>query len=90
MTARTEPSVGLFNGMFTSKQSAKSHESIMTEALQGFTQAAANLDAAHATINEQIVADQEAIAALATKIGEANESLSRLARVRGRISDLIA
>jgi len=90
MTARTEPSVGLFNGMFTTKQSVKSHEVVLADALQAFSEATTKLDAAHTIINEQIVADQEAIAVLATKIGEANESLSRLARVRSRISDLIA
>lgn len=90
MSARTEPSVGLFEGIFGTKQSVKSHEVVMAEALQAFTNAHAGLIEASSTIEAQI-AEHEALAAEHTaKAAEAGESLSRLARVRARINDLIA
>lgn len=95
MTTRTEPSigtpsVGLLGGLFSTKQSVKSHEVILSDALQAFTEAQAGLDAAHATIEAQ-VAEHKAQAAIHTaKADAAGESLSRLARVRGRIQDMLA
>lgn len=90
MTTRTEPSVGFIGGLFSTKQSVKSHEVVLSDALQAFTAAQAGLDEAHATIEAQ-VADHVAQAAVHTAKAEAaGESLSRLARVRGRFQDLLA
>lgn len=90
MTARTEPSVGILNGLFSTKQSAKSHEVIMSDALQAFSEATTKLDEAHATIEAQIESHRLQAAQHEAKALVAGESLSRLARVRGRIQDLIA
>ncbi|ATW58348.1 hypothetical protein CNR37_00141 [Pseudomonas phage ventosus] len=90
MTARTEPSVGVFAGIFSTKQSVKSHEVVLADALQAFSDATAKLDEAHAVIEAQ-VAEHVALAAEHTvKAEQADASLSRLARVRGRITDLLA
>lgn len=90
MTTRTEPSVGIFNGMFTSKQSVKSHEVILADALQAFSDAQVKLDEAHATIQAQVEEHQFQAAQHSAKAHVAGESLSRLTRVRGRITDLLA
>lgn len=90
MTARTEPAVGLFDGIFGTKQSVKSHEVILSDALQAFTEASTGLEKAHAEIAAQIEDTENQIEVLTAKAQAAGESLSRLQRVRGRISDLIA
>lgn len=90
MTARTEPSVGIFDGLFGTKQSVKSHEVILADALQAFTEAHAGLEKAHSAIEAQIAEHEAQAAEHAAKAAQAGESLSRLERVRARISDLIA
>lgn len=73
MTVRNEPSVGMFNGIFAGKQSVKSHEVILADALQAQVE------------DHQFQATQHQAKALV-----AGESLSRLERVRGRITELLA
>ncbi|QYW06594.1 hypothetical protein uav_063 [Pseudomonas phage UAVern] len=90
MSARTEPSVGIFEGIFGTKQSVKSHEVVLADALQAFTEAHAGLIKASSTIEAQIAEHEAQAAEHTAKAAEATESLSRLQRVRSRITDLIA
>lgn len=95
MTQRNEPTVGNgtsafdFTGMFSSKK-GKTHDELLKDALGAFTDAQVKLDAAQATIAAQIEADEREVAIRQGKILAATESHSRLERIKGRFSDLLA
>lgn len=96
MTQRNEPTVGNgtsafdFTGMFSSKKVVKTHDELLKDALGAFTEAQVKLDAAQATITAQIEADEREVAIRQGKILAAEESRSRLERIKGRFADLLS
>lgn len=96
MIDRKEPTVtasaptSIFDIFGGNKQSAKSHEVLMSEALQSFTTAQQQLERAQSQIQSQVEEHERQVAHHAAKAEEAGESLSRLARVAQRIQDILA
>lgn len=95
MTARNEPTVGTgtsafdFTGIFA-KKAGKTPVQLMNDALAGFTQAQANLEAAQGEIAKQ-KAEHEAEIEKRQRLLEAAEvSHSRLSRVAERFKELLA
>ncbi|AMR57351.1 hypothetical protein vB_PsyM_KIL3b_0105 [Pseudomonas phage vB_PsyM_KIL3b] len=95
MTQRNEPTVGNataafdFTGMFSSKK-GKTPEQQMNDALAGFTQAQANLETAQAAIASQKADHEAEIEKRQKLLATAEESHSRLERIKGRFVDLLA
>ncbi|WVS24536.1 hypothetical protein PSPHG_CDS_0055 [Pseudomonas phage Psxphi15] len=94
MTQRNEPTVGStsafdFTGMFSSKK-GKTPEQLMNDALAGFTQAQANLETAQAAIASQKADHEAEIEKRQRLLATAEESHSRLERIKGRFADLLA
>ncbi|UAV84580.1 hypothetical protein PHB09_084 [Pseudomonas phage PHB09] len=87
MTTRNEPVVGL-SKIFGSK--AKSHSALADEALQAFTDAQTKLEVAQAAIQAQIEEDEKEVAIRQGKILGAQESHSRLERIKNRFADLLS
>lgn len=101
MTTRTEPtitnttviqgntqSVGLLQGFFG--KGKQDHKTLLTDALQAFTEATGKLEAAELQINADIQDDLAEMEAISKRVGEQSESLSRLQRIKGKIEDLLA
>lgn len=95
MTARNEPTVDTaigafeFTGLF-SRKAGKTPEQLMNDALAGFTQAQANLEAAQAQIEVQKAEHEAEIEKRQRLLEAANESHSRLGRVAERFKELLA
>lgn len=96
MTQRNEPTVGTastsafdFTGMFA-KKAGKTPEQLMNDALAGFTQAQANLEAAQAQIASQKAEHEAEIEKRQRLLASAEESHSRLGRVAERFKELLA
>lgn len=95
MTQRNEPTVGNgtsafdFTGMFSSKK-GKTPEQLMNDALAGFTQAQANLETAQAAIASKKADHEAEIEKRQRLLATAEESHSRLERIKGRFADLLA
>jgi uncharacterized protein YlxW (UPF0749 family) len=91
MTERTEPSLS-FSGLFgtNTRKSQKSPEVLVSEALQSFAEAQAQLDKAQAQIEQQIQEHQEEIQRRQELLTDATAGQSRLARVKARIEELLA
>ena len=93
MTVRNEPSVGTvaqFASFFTGKQSVKDPALLVSEALQSFQAAQDQLEAAQAEIEAQISDQQAVIAAASVKVSEANDSLSKISRIKVRIEEFLS
>lgn len=95
MTQRNEPTVGTsafdMGGLFSfPKTKSKTPDQLVVEALQGFTDAQAKLEAAQAAISNQIAEHDAEIQARQAKLDTAKESHSRLDRIKGRFADLLA
>lgn len=82
MTTRTEP------GFFSKK--VKTPDVLVVEALQGFTDAQAKLEAAQAAIATQVAEHAAEIASRQALLSAATDSHSRLERIKGRFADLLA
>lgn len=95
MTQRNEPTVGTgsspfeFTGLF-SKKVGKTPEQLMNDALAGFTQAQANLEAAQSAIEVQKREHEAEIEKRQRLLESATASHSRLERIKGRFADLLA
>lgn len=94
MTQRNEPTVGGTSAFdvtgFFGKKVVKTPDQLVSEALQGFTDAQAKLETAQAAIAVQ-KADLEAeIEKRQRLLDTATESHSRLERIKGRFADLLA
>lgn len=87
MSARKEPT--LFKSLMGVKARA-SHETLASEALQGFLQAQEKMSVAIATINKDIADDQAEVEELTRRIGESGKSLSHLERVSLRFKELLS
>lgn len=87
MSQRTEPT--LFQSLMGTKPRA-SHETLASEALQGFIQAQEKMNEAIATINSDIAQDEAEVAKLQRQIQESDKSKSHLERVSARFSELLA
>lgn len=92
---RNEPTVSLtpfaFSDLFGKKgSSVKTPEQLMTDALQGFTDAHAKLETAQAAIATQVAEHEAEIEARQKALVAANESHSRLGRVAERFKELLA
>ena len=88
MTTRNEPTVSTLSQIFGSKP--KSHSVLADEALQAFTDAQSKLAVAQAAIQAQIEEDEKEVAIRQGKILGAQESHSRLERIKNRFADLLA
>lgn len=82
MTTRTEP------GFFSKK--AKTPDQLVVDALQGFTDAQAKLEAAQAAIAVQVAEHEAEIASRQAALTVATESHSRLDRIKGRFAEMLA
>lgn len=94
---RNEPTVALtpfaFSDLFGKKvvEAVKTTpEQLMTDALQGFTDAHAKLETAQAAIATQVAEHEAEIEARQKALVAANESHSRLGRVAERFKELLA
>lgn len=87
MSQRTEPT--LFQSLMGAKPRA-SHESLASEALQGFMQAQEKMNEAIATISSDIAQDEAEVAKLQSQIKESDKSKSHLERVAARLSELLS
>lgn len=87
MTQRKEPT--LFQSLMGTKARAN-HESLASEALQGFIQAQEKMNAAIATISSDIAQDEAEVAKLQRQIVESDKSKSHLERVAARFSELLS
>lgn len=79
-----------FSDLFGKKVSVKTPEQLMTDALQGFTDAHAKLETAQAAIATQVAEHEAEIEARQKALVAANESHSRLGRVAERFKELLA
>lgn len=95
MTTRNEPTIEgtaspfEFSGLF-SRKAGKTPEQLMNDALAGFTQAQANLETAQAAIAVQKSEHEAEIEKRQRLLTTAEESHSRLERIKGRFADLLA
>lgn len=96
MTTRNEPTVGAHSsafdiaGLFSTKKVALTPEQLMNDALKGFTDAQAGLEAAQAEIARQ-KADHEAEIEKRQRLLETAEaSHSRLGRIAERFKEMLA
>lgn len=87
MTQRTEPT--LFQSLMGAKARA-SHETLASEALQGFMTAHEKMNTAIATIASDIAQDEAEVAKLQAQIVESDKSKSHLERVAARFSELLS
>lgn len=95
MTQRNEPTVsnsafdisGFFGGK---KEVVKTPEQLLAEALKGFTDAQAQLESAQNPIAAQKAEHEAEIKARQSLLATAEESHSRLERIKGRFADLLA
>lgn len=87
MSQRTEPT--LFQSLMGAKPRA-SHETLASEALQGFIQAQDKMNEAIATINSDIAQDEAEVAKLQSQIEQSGKSKSQLERVAARFSELLS
>lgn len=91
---RNEPTVNAtpfaLSDLFGKKAQAKTPEQLMTDALQGFTDAHAKLETAQAAIATQVAEHEAEIEARQKALVAANESHSRLGRVAERFKELLA
>lgn len=94
MTQRNEPTVGGNSAFdvtgFFGKKSVKTPDQLVSEALQGFTDAQAKLEAAQAVIASQKADHEAEIEKRQRLLDTATESHSRLERIKGRFADLLA
>jgi hypothetical protein len=92
MTTRNEPTVGAFDisGLFGSKKVVKNPEQLLAEALQSFTDANAQLEKAQVEIARQKKEHEDEIAARQALLATADESHSRLERIKGRFAELLS
>lgn len=87
MSQRTEPT--LFQSLMGTKARA-SHETLASEALQGFVQAQEKMTVAIATINADIAQDEAEVDKLQRQIIESDKSKSHLERVAARFSEMLS
>lgn len=94
MTQRTEPTVGFnafdISNIFGKKVESKTPEQLLSEALQSFTDANTKLESAQAEIARQKKGHEDEIAARQSQLKVAEESHSRLERIKGRFAELLA
>lgn len=102
MTTRNEPTVTNviniaaeapasfeFGGLF-SKKASKTPDQLVKDALQGFTDAQAKLEAVQSAIAVQKAEHEAEIEKRQRLLDTATESHSRLERIKGRFADLLA
>jgi len=96
-TTRFEPIIGttgtgktFLAGLGLGVKQPKSHDVILNDALQAFTDAQAKLDQATATIEAQVEEHRQQAEFHQNKATQAGESLSRLERVKSRFANLLA
>lgn len=94
MNERNEPTVGStafdISSFFGGKKEAKTPERLMEDALQGFTDAQAKLEAAQAAIAVQKAEHEAEIEKRQRLLESAEASHSRLGRVAERFKELMA
>ena len=94
---RFEPTFGVtasgntfLSGLGIGVKKTKTHEAILGDALQAFTDAQAKLDEAHSAIFAQVNEHRDQATFHQNKAVEAGESLTRLERVKAKFADLLA
>lgn len=93
MTQRNEPTVSAFDlgNLFGGKKVvAKTPEQLLSEALQSVTDANAQLEKAQTEIARQKKEHEDEIAARQKLLESADESHSRLERIKGRFAELLS